>query len=176
MKQQFNICYSLSLSPSQSYTERHPEQERDAYYIAYIYHHKGLNRLQKFDFADLLRRVLAFIGSTCHGDEACVHCRKLTKVSDMWKRWICDTFSWKKTLYSRVSTVHRYQKLKKPEKIMTIEIEFASFISYNPVVSNSKIYSNIFHNCRHCMHTCYMLSFSYKPGTLVFQRKLLVNK
>ena len=36
--------------------------------------------MQKFDLADLVRRMLACIGSTYHGYEACEHCRKLTKV------------------------------------------------------------------------------------------------
>ena len=74
------------LFSSQSCTERHPEDEVDDTCIACIYYHKRLNRLQKFDLADLVRRLLACIGSTCHGDETCVHCRKLTKV--IWKYYI----------------------------------------------------------------------------------------
>ena len=73
-------------SPSQSCTERHPEDEVDDTCIACIYYHKRLNRLQKFDLADLVRRLLACVGSTCHGDETCVHFRKLTKV--IWKYYI----------------------------------------------------------------------------------------
>ena len=73
-------------SPSQSCTERHPEVEVDDTCIACIYYHKRLNRLQKFDLAALVRRLLACIGCTCHGDETCVHCRKLNKV--IWKYYI----------------------------------------------------------------------------------------
>ena len=77
-------------SPSQSCTERHPEDEVDGTciccIIGCIYYHKRLNCLQKFDLADLVRRLQACIGSTCHGDETYVHCRKLTKV--IWKYYI----------------------------------------------------------------------------------------
>ena len=58
-------------SPTQSCTERHPEYEVDDTCIACIYYHKRLNRLQKFDLADLVRRLLACIGGTCHRDETC---------------------------------------------------------------------------------------------------------
>ena len=66
--------------------QRHPSQETDKTCVACVYYHKGLNRLQTFDFADLVRRSLACIHSTCHGDETCAHCRKLIKV--IWKCYI----------------------------------------------------------------------------------------
>ena len=102
IKHQFNICYVLSLA--ELHRKPHPEDEVDGTCIAFIYYHKRLNRLQKFDLTDLVRRLLACIGSTCHGDETCVHCRKLTKV--IWKHYTTKIHWLIKMFPGKFSTVY----------------------------------------------------------------------
>ena len=81
---------SVILSPSQSKLHRQASGPRKTRMpialIVLIIIKPGLNRLQKSDFADLIRRLLACIGNRCHGDDACAHCRKLTKL--IWKYYI----------------------------------------------------------------------------------------
>ena len=96
---------SVIFSLLQSCTERHTRLQRDPCCIACIYQHKRLSRLQKYDLADLVRRLLACIGSTCHGDETCVYCRKLTKV--IWKYHINQDPYWLiKMFLSKFSTMY----------------------------------------------------------------------
>ena len=56
-----------------------PAAEFDGLCVACIYFHKGLNRLQKLDFAFLVRRIFACIETTCDGAATCTHCRRLRK-------------------------------------------------------------------------------------------------